>query len=101
MKIKRGDTIKIISGKDRGKTAKVLHIYAKENRLLAEGINLKKKHVRPKEQGKKGQIVQIPSPFAVSIAMLLCSSCGKATRVGYKDEASVKVRICKRCKAVI
>lgn len=101
MKIKKGDTVKIISGKDRGKTAKVLHVYGKESRLLAEGVNLKKKHTRPKEQGKKGQIVQIPAPFPSSIAMLFCPVCKKGVRVGYKDEAGKKARICKRCQTAI
>ena|SRR3989344_4958115 len=101
MKIKKGDTVSIISGKDRGKTAKVLHVYGKESRLLAEGVNLKKKHTRPKEQGKKGQIVQIPAPFPSSIAMLLCSVCKRPVRVSYKYEAGQKVRICKRCQTAI
>ena len=101
MKIRKGDTVKIISGKDRGKTAKVLHVYGKDSRFLAEGINLKKKHTRPKEQGKKGQIVQIPAPFPSSIAMLFCSTCNKAVRTGYKYESGEKVRICKRCKTAI
>ncbi|MBI2054835.1 MAG: 50S ribosomal protein L24 [Candidatus Sungbacteria bacterium] len=101
MKIKKGDTVSIISGKDRGKTAKVLHVYGEESRLLAEGINLKKKHTRPKEQGKKGQIVQVPAPFPSSIAMLFCSACNRAVRVGYKNESGKKVRICKRCQTAI
>lgn len=101
MKIKRGDTIQIIAGKDRGKTAKVLHVYAVDQKVLAEGVNLKKKHVRPKQQGKRGEIVQMPAPFFASTAMIICGSCKKPTRVGAKQEGDKKVRICKKCKAVL
>jgi len=101
MKIKKGDSVKILTGKDRGKTAKVLRAYPKVNLIVAEGINLKRKHVRPRSQGKKGEIVQIPAPFAVSVAMLICSNCAKPARIGMRFENGVKVRICKKCKAVI
>ncbi|OHA01458.1 MAG: 50S ribosomal protein L24 [Candidatus Sungbacteria bacterium RIFCSPLOWO2_02_FULL_48_13b] len=101
MKIKKGDTIKIISGKDRGKTAKVLRTYPKANLIVAEGINLKRKHVRPRSQGKKGEIVQIPAPFSASAAMLVCSNCAKPARIGVRFDDGVKVRICKKCQVSI
>lgn len=100
-KIKRGDTIQIIAGKDRGKTAKVLHVYSADQKILAEGMNLKKKHVRPKQQGKRGEIVQMPAPFSASTAMVICRSCSKPTRIGAKMENGKKVRVCKKCKAII
>lgn len=101
MKIKKGDNIKIISGKDRGKTAKVMHVDTKRGTILAEGLNLKKKHVRPREQGKRGQIIEIPAPFRASTAMLVCPSCQKPTRVGAREKDAAKVRICRKCKAEI
>jgi large subunit ribosomal protein L24 len=101
MKLKKGDQIQIISGKDRGKSAKILHVYGKESLILAEGINLKKKHVRPRTQGKRGEIVQIPAPFPSSTAMIICGSCAKPTRVGFKVEAGEKVRVCKRCSRAL
>lgn len=97
MKIKKGDTVKIISGNDKGKQGKVLRVFSSENKILIEGINLKKKHVRPKQQGKKGELVKIALPLEVSRVMLVCNKCGKPARVGYKFENGRKCRICKRC----
>jgi len=101
MKIKKGDTVLIISGKDKGRTAKVLKALPKERSILVEGINLKKKHVRPKRQGEKGQIIDVPSALEVSNIKIICPKCGKAARVGYKIESDKKVRICKKCKLEI
>lgn len=101
MKIKKGDTVKILSGKDRGKTAKVLHVYGKEGKILVEGMNLRKKHVRPKEQGKRGQIVEIPAALPASTVMIVCTSCGKPTRIGSMVTSGKKVRICMKCRAAL
>ena len=98
VKIKKGDTVLIISGKDRGRKGKVLEVFPKENHLLVEGVNLRKKHQKPKKQGEKGQIVQLPGPISVSNLKLFCPKCGKAARVGYKISGKDKVRICKKCK---
>jgi large subunit ribosomal protein L24 len=97
MKIRKGDQILIISGKDRGKKAKVLRAFPKEEKILAEGINLRKKHLRPKKSGEKGQIVGFPAPIHISNVKLICSKCGKATRTGYKIIDEKKYRICKKC----
>ena len=97
MKIKKGDTVLVISGKYRGKKGKVLRVFPKENRVLVEGINLVKKHQKPKRTGEKGQIVESPSPIDVSNVKLICPKCKKATRVGYKFEGEKKYRICKKC----
>jgi len=97
MKIKKGDTVLIILGKDRGRKSKVLRAFPKELKILVEGINLKKKHVRPKREGEKGQIVQIPAPIQISNVKVICPKCGKATRVGYKITENRKSRICKKC----
>ena len=69
--------------------------------VLVEGINLKKKHVRPKREGEKGQVVEIPAPMNVSNVKVICPKCGKATRVGYAVDKDAKNRICKKCKQVI
>jgi large subunit ribosomal protein L24 len=97
MKIKKGDTVLIISGKDRGRKGKVLKAFSKEGKILVEGLNLKRKHVRPKSEGEKGQIVQVPAPLPVSNVKLICPKCGKATRIGYKITENKKSRICKKC----
>jgi large subunit ribosomal protein L24 len=101
MNIKKGDNVKIISGKDRGKTGKVIRVDINNGKLSVEGLNLFKKHVRPKRQGEKGETVQLPRPMNVSNVMLLCSSCHKATRVGFRMNGEKKTRYCKKCQAAI
>ena len=101
MKIRKNDQVLIISGKDRGKRGKVLKVLPKEERVIIEGINIKKKSVRPKRSGEKGQIVEVPAPLHVSNVKIICSKCGKAVRIGYKVEAGKKYRICKKCKQEI
>ena len=101
MKIKKGDTVAITRGKDRGKAGKVLTVFPKENRVTLEGLNLVKKHVRPKKQGAKGQVIQVPRPIAASNVKMICKQCGKATRVGYRFDGESKKRACKKCENFI
>ncbi len=99
MKIKKGDTVLIITGKDRGKKGKVLHAFPKDSKISVDGVNLLKKHVSPEKQkqqqkGKKvGQIVEFPAPISVSNVKLLCAKCDKGTRVGHEKGE----RVCKKC----
>lgn len=97
MKLKKGDNVLIISGKDRGKTGKILRVFPKERKVLVEGVSLRKKHARPRRANEKGQVLTMPSPIDVSNVKLICSSCGKPTRVGYKIGGDRKFRVCKRC----
>lgn len=97
MKIHKNDQVLIISGKDRGRKAKVLQTFPKEKKILVEGINIRKKHIRPKRTGEKGQIVEMPGPINVSNVKLICPKCKKAVRVGCKKEGDRKYRICKKC----
>lgn len=98
MKVKTGDQVQILSGKDRGKRGKVIRVFVREDRVLIEGLNIKKKHRKSRRQDRKGEIVLIPGPVAVSAVAVVCSSCGKPTRVGYATNANgAKNRICKRC----
>ncbi len=101
MKIKKDDIVLIISGKDRNRKGKVLDAFPREEKIAVEGINIRKKHVRPKKQGEKGQVVETPGPISVSNVKLICSKCGKATRVGYKVEGKKKYRVCKKCNQEI
>ncbi|PIU98633.1 50S ribosomal protein L24 [Candidatus Wolfebacteria bacterium CG03_land_8_20_14_0_80_40_12] len=101
MKIRKGDTIKIITGKDKDKTGKILKILPKKNKILIEGLNLYKKHIRPKRQGEKGQTVLVPRPIDVSNAMFVCLNCKKATKIICRFEADRKQACCKKCGAVI
>ncbi len=97
MKVKKGDNILVITGKDKGKTGKVLRALPKERKVLIEGVNMKVHNIRPKKQGEKGQIVKVPAPIFTSNVKVICSKCGKAVRVGYKIEGDKKDRICKKC----
>lgn len=101
MRIKKGDQIEIISGKDRGKRGKILRVISKKNKVVIEGLNLIKKHVRPKREGEKGQRVEIPAAASVSNVMIVCPQCGKKTRLGTRVEGEKKLRICKKCKVEI
>ncbi|MEX2008484.1 MAG: 50S ribosomal protein L24 [Candidatus Spechtbacterales bacterium] len=101
MNIKKGDTIVVTRGKNRGKTGKVLLAYPKEERIIIEGVNIQKKHVRPRRQGEKGQIVEIPGPVQISNVKVICAKCSKATRVGHQIEGGSKVRVCKKCNEQI
>lgn len=101
MRIKKNDTIKIIAGKDRGKQGKVLKIFPQQDRILVEGANLYKKHVRPTRQGEKGQVVEVPRPLHVSNAMFVCPKCGKPSRLGSDLTGAKKARACRICRSVV
>ncbi len=98
MKIKKGDNIIMLSGKDRGKKSKVLAVFTDENRLVVEGLNMIKKHTRARKQGQKGQIISKERAVSASSVAIVCKSCGLPTRIGYKVEDGKKTRICKKCK---
>lgn len=102
MKIKKGDKVKIISGKDRGREGKILQVLPDKKKVVVEGLNLRIKHVKPRRAGEKGQRIQFPAPLDVSNVMLVCPKCNKQIRLGYKVlENKKKVRICKKCKEII
>ena len=101
MKIKKGDQVKIILGKDNGKTGKVLKVFPELGKILVEGANMIKKHVRPRKDGERGQRLELPAKLNVSNVMLVCPKCGKDTRVGYKKVADKAARVCKKCNSEI
>ncbi len=101
MKIRKNDTIKIITGKDRGKTGKITKVFENTGKVLVDGLNLFKKHIRPKKEGEKGQTVEISRPLASSNVMLICPNCGKPTRIGFIKEEKNKFRICRKCNSRI
>lgn len=102
MKIKKDDTVKILSGKDRGKKSKVIRVLPREFKIVAENVNLKKRHRRSRRKDRKGEVVLIPAPFSVSAVQLICPACGKPTRIGYRfGEENKKVRVCKKCGKAI
>lgn len=99
MKLKKGDTVKVLSGNDKGKTGEILEIIPKTSKVIVKGINIRKKHTKPRKQGEEGGIIPSEFPIHSSKVALVCSKCGKAVRVGYKEEKGEKVRICKKCGA--
>ncbi len=101
MKIKKNDQVLIIAGNDKGKKGKVLKSIPVKSRIVVEGIALVKKNVKPKKSGQKGQIVSAPRAINISNVELVCSKCGKATRVGYEIVEGKKYRVCKKCGARI
>lgn len=99
MKILKGDQVKILLGKDKGRLGQVLASFPKANKIIVKGLNLFKKHVKP-QNGQKGGIVEKERSILISKVALVCPSCSKAVRVGYNvDKNGVKTRICKKCQA--
>ena len=101
MKIRKGDKVKIIYGKDKGRQGVVERVYLKSNRLLIPGINIYKKHIKKNEKVPQGGKVDLARPIAVSKVMLICPKCTKETRVGFIISKTKKWRICKRCESKI
>ncbi|MBI4138312.1 MAG: 50S ribosomal protein L24 [Candidatus Wildermuthbacteria bacterium] len=101
MNIKKGDTVLVISGKDKGKKGAVRKVLRDEGRVVVEGVNIRKRHRRPVKTGEKGQVVDITLPVAVSNIMLVCPKCGKATRTQKKAQGEIKIRACKKCQSQI
>lgn len=99
MKVKKGDTIQMLAGKDRGKNGKIIEVQPVTARVVVEGLNLLTKHQKAKKQGEKGQKIQIPRAVTVSNVALICPKCSKPTRVGYSVSGDKKLRMCKQCQA--
>lgn len=89
----------MLGGKDKGKKAKVILVFPEMDKVVIEGLNTVKKHIRARKQGQKGQIITKERAVSVSSVALICKSCGKQTRVGFKLENENKIRICKKCEA--
>lgn len=101
MKIIKGDKIKVLIGKDKGREAEVIRVIPKTNRIVAKGLNMFKKHVKP-QQGQAGAIIEKERPLYASKVAVICSNCKKATRVAYKiDESGHKSRVCAKCHSVL
>jgi large subunit ribosomal protein L24 len=102
LRIKRGDKVVVISGRDKGKTGKVLRVFPDKERVIVEGINLVKKHIRRRSENEPGGIKDIPSSIHISNLALFCPNCNRGVRFGVKIlEDKSKIRICKRCQQPI
>ncbi len=98
MKIKKGDTVEVITGKDRGRRGKVERALPREQRVVVSGLNLVRKHKKSRGQEDPGGIIEMPAPVHVSNVMLVCPKCGLKTRVGHQISEGVKKRICRECE---
>jgi large subunit ribosomal protein L24 len=101
MKIKKGDNVKVVIGKDKGKTGKVEKVFSKENKVVVSGVNLYKRHMKARSQNQPSEIITLVKPLPVSNIMLICPKCHKETRVGYRIEKGVKSRTCAKCESKI
>ena len=102
MNIKKDDTVVVLSGKDKGKQGKVIAVDPKGGKVMVEGINVAKRHVKPRKQGQQGGIIKQETPIYVCKVMRVCPKCNKPTREAHKILADgKKVRVCKKCGAEI
>ena len=101
MNIKKGDTVAVITGKDKGQTGKVITVIPKEGKVVVEKINMVSRHVKARKQGDESGIIQKEAPLYASKVMLFCPKCNRGVRSGRKVEGDKKVRVCKRCGAQI
>lgn len=102
LRIKKGDTVLVLSGKDKDKKGRVLKVLPKDEKVIVEGINIVKKHQKPSRKYPQGGIIERENPVHMSKVMLMCPKCDKPTRIGARIlEDGRKVRICKKCKEVI
>jgi large subunit ribosomal protein L24 len=101
MKIKKGDTVQVMSGKDKGKSGVVERVIAEDGKIVIDGVNVRKKHFKVRRSGEKGQIIDIAMPIDASNVMLIDPKTKKPTRVGYKVDGGKKVRVAKKSGSVI
>jgi len=101
LNIKSGDTVIVLSGKDKGKQGKVIKTFPAKGTAIVEGIAVTAHHTKPRKQGETGGIVKKETPIRTCKVALYCDKCGKGVRVGYKMDGDKKVRVCKKCGAEI
>lgn len=101
MKLKKGDLVQVVKGKDKGKTAKIEKSFSKEEKVLLEGLNQYKRHLKARSQTEPGGIVTISKPLSVANVALVCPKCKQITRIGFAQRGDSKNRICRKCKEVV
>ena len=101
MKIKKGDQVQVMTGKDRGKRGSILRVFPKAEKVIVEGINMMKRHRKAKSQNEKGERVEVASPIHVSNVVLVDPKSGKPSRIGYRQEGSEKVRVARKSGEIL
>ena len=99
MKLRKGDNVIVLSGNDKGKTGEILEIIPSTQKVIVKGVNIRKKHVKPRKAGEEGGIIPSEYPIHSSKVNVVCPKCGKASKIGYVIEDGKKVRVCKKCGA--
>ena len=99
--VKKGDTVVVLAGKDKGKEGKIVEALPKKGKVVVEGVNKVKRHTKPSQKYPQGGIIQKDAPLNACKVMLVCPACTKATRTGPKDVTGKMVRACKKCGEVI
>lgn len=97
MKLKKGDNVKIVSGKDRGKIGKIEKVFGKIGKVLVTGVNQYKRHLKARSQGQPSEIVTITKPLPLQNVALICQHCKLPTRIGFRLEKNDKIRVCRKC----
>lgn len=101
MKLRKGDNVIMLSGKDRGKSGKILVTMPEMGKIVVEGLNMIKRHTRARQKGQSGQIISKERAISSASVSVVCKSCSKPTRIGYRLEGETKTRICKKCKSEV
>ena len=101
LNVKKGDTVVVLSGKDKGKQGKVIQALPKKNKVVVQGVNKVKRHTKPNQSAPQGGILVKEAPLHACKVMLVCPACSKPTRVGHKEVNGKNVRVCKKCGEVI
>ena len=99
MRIKKGDTVQVLSGNDKVKTGEVLEVMPKTGKIIVKGVNIRKKHVKPRKQGDEGGIIPVECSIFSAKVNVVCPKCNKPTKIGYEMDKDKKVRVCKKCGA--
>lgn len=99
MKLRKGDTVKVLTGNDKGKTGEILQVLPKDNTVIVKDVNIRKRATKPKKAGEEGGIIAAEHPLNSSKVAVVCPKCGKAAKIGYKVTEGKKVRVCKKCGA--
>jgi large subunit ribosomal protein L24 len=100
MRLKKGDRVKVLTGKDRGDEGEIMRVFPRDNKVIVEGVNVAKKHQRALRATMQAGIIDRDMPLPAANVALICSSCGP-TRVGYRMDGNKKIRICKKCKGEV
>ena len=100
-KIRKGDTVEVLDGKDKGKRGEVVSVNLKKEAVIVSGVNIVKKAMKKRSQQDQGGIAEVEAPLNISNVGIVCKKCGKPVRIGYKIDGDKKVRVCRKCGDIL